>query len=176
MSAEIDVNLPVRTVYNQWTQFEDFPQFMRNVDAVTQADDATLHWKATIAGVTREWTAEITEQSPDQRVAWTALDGTANAGVVSFHPLNDEQTRVVLQLEVDPQGFLETVADKTGFIAKQAEQDLADFKKFIEARGVETGGFRGTVERESGEARPHPGEHAEERVIHQPTGSAEPGR
>jgi hypothetical protein len=165
MTAEVDINLPVRTVYNQWTQFEEFPHFMDNVDEVEQLDDRTLRWKATIAGVTREWTATITEQAPDQRVAWKATDGTANAGVVTFHALDDQTTRAVLQLEVDPEGFLETVADKLGFVARQARRDLENFKDFIESRGVETGGYRGTIERDTTGGVAHPGEHAEGRSV-----------
>jgi uncharacterized membrane protein len=134
---------------------------MDHVESVVQSDDRRLHWKATIAGVTREWTAEITEQTPDQRVAWHSLDGTKNSGVVSFHALDDEHTRVVLQLEIDPEGFLETVADKLGFVSSQAEEDLVNFKRFIERRGVESGGYRGTIERGAGVSAPHPNEHAE---------------
>lgn len=148
MITEIDVAVPVRTAYDQWTQFEDFPLFMDHVTEVRQSDDTHLHWKAKIAGVTREWDAEITEQSPDQRVAWTATDGTDNGGAVTFHPLDDDTTRVVLQLEVDPQGFLEQVADKGGFVKDRAEKDLAGFKDFIEQRGRATGAWRGEVERD----------------------------
>jgi uncharacterized protein YndB with AHSA1/START domain len=160
MTTEVDISLPVRTVYNQWTQFEQFPEFMDNVDAITQLDDTTLRWRATIAGATREWTAKITEQTPDQRVAWKSVDGTKNAGAVTFHALDDNTTRVVLQLEVDPEGFLETVADKLGFVASQAKQDLKNFKRFIEERGVESGGYRGTIDRDADGGRPHPNEHS----------------
>ena len=150
MITEIDVDLPVRTVYNQWTQFEDFPLFMDHISTVTQLDDTHVRFEASIVGVSRQWEAEITEQSPDQRVAWTATDGTANAGVVTFHPLSDDRTRVVLQLEMDPQGILEHIADKGGFVSDRAKKDLAAFKEFIETRGQETGSYRRTVERESG--------------------------
>jgi len=149
MIHEIDIDLPVRTVYNQWTQFEDFPLFMKHVVDVRQIDDTHLHWKARISGISREWTSEITEQTPDQRVAWTATDGTKNAGVVTFHALSDTTTRVLLQLETDPKGFLEHVADWGGYISDRAKKDLESFKDFIENRGRSTGAWRGTVERDS---------------------------
>lgn len=149
MIHEIDIDLPVRTVYDQWTQFEDFPLFMKHVRDVRQIDPTHTHWKAKISGVSREWTAEITEQTPDQRVAWTATDGTKNAGVVTFHALNDNTTRVVLQMETDPQGFLEKVADWGGYISDRSKKDLEQFKDFVESRGKATGAWRGTVERDS---------------------------
>ena len=149
MIHEIDIDLPVRTVYDQWTQFEDFPLFMKHVVDVRQVDDTHLHWKARISGVSREWGAEITEQTPDQRVAWTATDGTKNAGVVTFHALSDDHTRVVLQMETDPQGFLEKVADWGGYISDRSKKDLESFKDFVENRGRSTGAWRGTVERDS---------------------------
>jgi Polyketide cyclase / dehydrase and lipid transport len=149
MIHEIDIDLPVRTVYDQWTQFEDFPLFMKHVRDVRQIDPTHTHWKAKISGVSREWTAEITEQTPDQRVAWTATDGTANAGVVTFHTLNDHTTRVVLQMETDPKGFLEHVADWGGYISDRTKKDLDQFRDFIESRGKATGAWRGTVERDS---------------------------
>lgn len=148
MITEIEVDVPVRTAYNQWTQFEDFPLFMDHVAEVEQVDPTHVRFVATIAGVNREWVAEITEQSPDQRVAWTAIDGTQTSGVVTFHALTDERTRIVLQLELDPAGLLEQVADKGGFVSDRARLDLEGFKRFIEQRGRETGGFRGTIRRD----------------------------
>lgn len=145
MLTEIDIDLPVRTVYNQWTQFEDFPLFMRHVEEVRQEAPDRLHWRAKMAGQTREWDARITEQIPDERIAWTAIDGTHNAGAVTFHRLDDEHTRVVLQLDVEPEGVLETIADKGGIIEDRAESDLQRFKEFVERRGHETGGYRGTI-------------------------------
>ncbi len=149
MIHEIELDLPVRTVYDQWTQFEDFPIFMKHIVDVQQLDDTHVLWKAKISGISREWKAEITQQTPDQRVAWTATDGTKNGGVVTFHPLDDDHTRVVLQMDVDPQGFLEKVADWGGYITDRTKKDLEDFKDFIEARGKATGAWRGTVERDS---------------------------
>jgi hypothetical protein len=121
---------------------------MEHVTEVTQLDDTHVRFHASIAGVSREWDAEITEQTPDQRVAWTAVDGTDNAGVVTFHPLADDRTRVVLQLEMDPHGLLEQIADKGGFVSDRAKKDLASFKDFIEKRGRATGAYRDTVTRD----------------------------
>jgi len=149
MHHEIEIDLPVRTVYDQWTQFEDFPLFMKHVVDVQQLDDTTTLWKAKISGISREWKAEITEQTPDQRIAWTATDGTKHGGVVTFHPLSDDHTRVVLQLDVDSEGFLEKVADWGGYITDRTKKDLESFKDFVEARGKATGAWRGTVERDA---------------------------
>lgn len=146
VEESIEVAVPVRTAYDQWTQFEEFPRFMEGVEQVRQVDDTHLHWKAEIAGVTREWDAEITEQTPDQRVAWRATTGTDNAGVVTFHRLDEGQTKVMLQLDVDPDGIVEQAGDKLGFVKRRAKGDLARFKEFIEARGVETGAWRGEVD------------------------------
>ena len=145
MLREIEVEVPVRTAYDQWTQFEEFPTFMKGVDEVRQLDDTHLHWVASIGGVRREWDAEITEQTPDQRIAWKATDGTRNAGVVTFHRIADHKTKVVLQLEWDPEGFVEQVGDKVGIVEGRASGDLTRFKEFIEARGTETGAWRGEV-------------------------------
>lgn len=116
ITATVDVQVPVRTAYDQWTQFEEFPQFMDGVQSVKQIDDTHLHWEAEIAGVRREWDAEITEQQPDQRIAWKATDGTQNAGVVTFHRLDDDKTRVALQLDVETEGIVEAIGEKLGFI------------------------------------------------------------
>lgn len=141
----IDVQAPVRVAYNQWTQFEDFPKFMGGVEEIRQITDDTLHWKVDIAGVTREFDTVITEQTPDQRVAWTTVDGPDHAGVVTFHKLDDSTTRVTLQMDYDPHGFLENVADKLGFVSGQVESDMERFKEFIEDRSVSTGAWRGTI-------------------------------
>ncbi len=138
----IVVDRPVTTVYNQWTQFEEFPQFMEGVEQVTQLDDRRLHWVAEIAGTRREWDAEIVDQEPDRRIAWRSLDGTPNGGVVTFQP-EGNGTRVSLDLNVEPQGVVEQIGDKLGFVSKQAEGDLKRFKEFIESRGTETGAWRG---------------------------------
>ena len=145
IEESIDVNVPVRTAYNQWTQFEEFPKFMEGVESVTQTDETHLHWVAEIAGAQREWDAVITEQHPDERVAWTSTSGTSNAGVVTFHKLTDNSTRVMLQLDVEPEGFVESAGDALGFIRRRAAGDLERFRDMIEERGTETGGWRGDV-------------------------------
>jgi uncharacterized membrane protein len=144
----IDVNVPVRTAYNQWTQFESFPHFMEGVQEVRQLDDKRLHWRANIAGKEEEWNAEITEQEPDQRVAWTSISGASNAGVVTFHRLGEGQTRVTLQLDYDPEGVVENVGDALGFVSRRVEGDLERFKEFIERRGQETGAWRGEIKQD----------------------------
>jgi uncharacterized membrane protein len=144
----VDVDVPVTTAYNQWTQFAEFPQFMDGVESVTQLDERRLHWKVSIGGVTREFDAEITEQHPDERIAWKSVDGTSHAGVVTFHKLTDAKSRVMLQLEMEPEGLVEKAGDKLGIVARQAKSDMANFKKFIESRNLETGAWRGDVPRE----------------------------
>lgn len=145
IEQSIEVDVPVGTAYNQWTQFEEFPMFMAGVETVKQIDDTHLHWKANIGGIQREWDAEITEQTPDQRIAWTATDGTGNAGVVTFHRLDDNKSRVMLQLTIDGQDLLEKIGEKLGVIESQVEADLARFKDMIEERGRESGAWRGAV-------------------------------
>ena len=141
----VEVDVPVRTAYDQWTQFEEFPRFMEGVQSVRQMSDTRLHWVAEVAGSKREWDAEITEQIPDERVAWRSVEGAQNAGVVTFHRLGEGRSKVMLQLEFDPEGLVETVGDKLGFVKRRAEGDLGRFKTFIEARGAETGAWRGEV-------------------------------
>ena len=147
ITQTIDVDVPVTVAYNQWTQFESFPQFMDGVDEVIQKDDTLTHWKISIAGVKREFDAKITEQEPDQRIAWTSVDGPEHAGVVTFHKLEDAKTRVTLQLETKPEGVVEKVGDAVGLTNANAKGDLKRFKQFIESRGSETGAWRGEVPR-----------------------------
>lgn len=147
VTETIDVDRDVRTVYNQWTQFEEFPRFMEGVDRVQQIDDRHLHWEVDIVGVDREFDAEITEQTPDQRIAWRSRTGVDQGGVVTFHPLNDEQTRVTLQLTFEPEGLVEQAGDTLGLVAARVKGDLKRFKEFIESRGSETGAWRGEVDR-----------------------------
>jgi uncharacterized membrane protein len=147
VEKSIDVDVPVRTAYNQWTQFESFPQFMEGVDRVDQTSDTTTHWVTSIGGLSREFDAQITEQHPDERVAWTSVDGPKHAGVVTFHRLDAARTRVMLQMDYEPEGALETVGDKLGIVGRRAEGDLKRFKDFIERRGTETGAWRGEVDR-----------------------------
>lgn len=144
IQESIDVDVPVTAAYNQWTQFEQFPRFMDGVESVQQLDDTHLHWVAEIGGVRREWDATITEQHPDQRIAWTSTTGTDNGGVVTFHRLDDDRTRVMLQLDVEPDGLVETVGDKLGIIKRRAVGDLERFKEMVEAAG-NADGWRGEV-------------------------------
>jgi uncharacterized membrane protein len=144
----IDLDVPVRTAYDQWTQFESFPQFMEGVDSVTQLDETTLEWKADVAGVTKTWRAEITEQTPDQRIAWHSTSGARNAGVVTFHRIDDGTSRIALQLDVEPEGPVESVGDALGFVKRRATGDLERFKAFIEGRHEPTGAWRGEVAQE----------------------------
>lgn len=146
VEKSIDVNVPVRTAYNQWTQFEEFPHFMEGVDEVRQTSDTTLHWRASISGQTEEWDAQITEQTPDQRIAWKSTNGAHNSGVVTFHRLSDTDSRVTLQIGYEPDGIKEKVGDMLGFFERRVDGDLENFKKFIEERGMETGGWRGEVD------------------------------
>ncbi|WP_405551200.1 SRPBCC family protein [Streptomyces sp. NBC_01171] len=147
VEESIEVSVPVTDAYNQWTQFEDFPQFMDGVERIEQRTESLLHWKTKIAGVEREFDAEITEQIPDERVAWTTVGGEAKqAGVVTFHRIDDGTTKVMLQLDYDPESLTEKVGDKLGFVKRQATGDLKRFKSFIENRGgAATGQWRGEV-------------------------------
>jgi uncharacterized membrane protein len=141
----IDVKVPVHTAYNQWTQFEDFPRFMDGVLEVRQLDDTHLHWRARVAGKEKEWDAVITEQVPDERIAWTNTSGARNAGVVTFHRLDPTTTRIMLQLDYAPEGVLESSGSALGLVERQIHSALTRFKDFIESRGTETGAWRGEV-------------------------------
>jgi uncharacterized membrane protein len=146
IEQSIEVDVPVSTAYNQWTQFEEFPKFMDGVEEVRQLDDTHLHWVAEIKGQREEWEAEITEQHPDERIAWKATGGKNNAGVVTFHRLEDQRCKIVLQLDWESQGFIEKLGSAIGEDDRQVKGDLERFKKLIESRGVETGAWRGEVE------------------------------
>jgi uncharacterized membrane protein len=143
----IEVEVPLRTAYNQWTQFEEFPRFMEGVEEVKQLDDSSLRWKAEFLGEAREWDAKISEQRPDERIAWTTVDGPYNSGVVTFHRLDDNRCRVMLQMDFAPEGFKEKAADMLGIVRSRVKSDLENFKRFIEERGAETGQWRGEVDR-----------------------------
>lgn len=145
IEQSIDVKVPVRTAYNQWTQFEEFPRFMEGVREVRQLDEKRLAWRAEIGGKEKTWEAEISEQIPDARVAWHSISGARNAGVVTFHRIDDGTTRVMLQLEYDPEGIVENVGDAVGVAGSRVRGDLQRFKEFIEERGRETGGWRGSI-------------------------------
>jgi uncharacterized membrane protein len=144
----VDVDVPVRTAYNQWTQFEDFPQFMDGVNEIRQLDATHTHWKTEIGGVKREFDAEITEQLPDERVAWKSTEGEQQAGVVTFHRLDDTHTRVTVQMDYDPQGLVEKAGSAIGAVGHRVKGDLRRFKDYIEQRGgVESGAWRGQIDR-----------------------------
>jgi uncharacterized membrane protein len=143
----IDVTVPVSTAYNQWTQFETFPKFMEGVERFEQLDPTHTRWVTRIGGVSREFDAEITEQHPDERV-WKSTDGVHQAGVMTFHRLDAESTRVTLQLDFEPEGVVEKAGDAIGVVGRRAKGDLANFKTFIEARGTEVGAWRGEVRRD----------------------------
>jgi uncharacterized membrane protein len=147
IEESIEVKAPLRTVYNQWTQFEEFPRFMDGVEEVRQVDDTHLHWVAEFGGSRHEWDAEITEQKPDERVAWQNTDGKDNAGVVTFHRIDDELTRIMVQMDFVPEGIKEKIGDALGAADRRVRADLGRFKQLVEERGAETGGWRGEVKR-----------------------------
>ena len=149
IEESIDVAVPVETAYNQWTQFEQFPSFMEGIEAVQQLDDTRLHWVAEIGGKREEWDARITEQHPDHRVAWEATSGKGNAGVVTFHRLDDAQTRVMVQMDWEPEGATEQIGATLGMDNRRVQGDLQRFKELIEQRGSESGAWRGEVENPS---------------------------
>ncbi|HEX5857809.1 MAG TPA: SRPBCC family protein [Microbacterium sp.] len=162
MSTKVEksilVNVPLSIAYNQWTQFEEFPQFMSGITSVTQLDDQRLEWVAEIGGVRRQWTARILEQVPDRKVSWAATEGATNAGAVTFEDVGGGQTQVHLVLEYEPEGLVEKIGDKLNVVENQAEGDLDRFKAFIESEGYATGAWRGTVG--SGTAADQPGVEA----------------
>jgi uncharacterized membrane protein len=166
VSESIEVNVPVRTAYNQWTQFEEFPRFMEGVEQVVQVDDTTLEWTAEVFGQDKQWRAQITEQTPDRRVAWRSVSGAENAGTIEFEGAGPDRTRINVTMEVDPEGPLENIGTALGFLERRVKGDLERFKEFIEARGQETGAWRGAVRAgeatEPGSAMGHSGGPAAE--------------
>ncbi|MDT0180599.1 SRPBCC family protein [Microbacterium sp. ARD31] len=148
ITESIDVDVPVTVAYNQWTQFESFPHFLDEVESITQLDDTHTHWKVNVGGADREFDAEITEQHPDERVAWKSTGGeTQHAGVVTFHKLSDTSSRVTVQLDWEPEGLLEKVGALVGAGSHAVKKDLKNFKEYIESRGGESGAWRGDVPR-----------------------------
>ena len=147
IEESIEIEAPLSAVYNQWTQFEEFPQFMEGVESITQTDDTHLHWVAEFGGSRHEWDAEITEQKPDERVAWQNVDGKDNAGVLTFHRVDDDVTRVMAQIDWAPDGVKEKIGDALGSADRRVRGDLERFKELIESRGAESGGWRGEVKR-----------------------------
>ena len=148
IEQSIEVDAPIAQVYNQWTQFEEFPRFMQGIERVEQRDDRHLHWVANFGGEIHEWDAEVTEQKPEERVAWRNTDGKDNAGVVTFHKIDDATTRVMVQMDWAPDGIKEKVGSALGADDRRVKGDLERFKEAIESRGGETGAWRGEVPRE----------------------------
>lgn len=146
IQESIDVRVPVRTAYNQWTQFEEFSHFMEGVKSVTQVDDTHLHWVAEVGGKEHAWTAEITEQRPDERVAWRAVEGHGTSGVVTFEPLGESETRVTVEMEHETDGIVEQLGSALGLDGRRVKGDLERFEELVESRGVESGAWRGEVE------------------------------
>ncbi|MDP9257234.1 MAG: SRPBCC family protein [Actinomycetota bacterium] len=146
VEQSIEVDVPVRVAYDQWTQFESFPNFMDGIEEVRQIDDTHLHWRANLGGHEVEWDAVITEQLPDERIAWKATDGKANAGVVTFHRLSDASSRIMVQIEHESEGVMEKVGSALGADTHEVKNALARFKDLVESRGDSTGAWRGTVE------------------------------
>ena len=149
VEQSIEVAVPVTTAYNQWTQFESFPRFMSGVERIEQTSDTMTHWVTSVDGVTKEFDAKITEQRPDERVAWTSVDGPSQSGVVTFHRLADDRTKVMVQLDFEPEGIMEKLGSAIGSDDRKVKGDLERFKEFIESRGAETGAWRGEVEQTS---------------------------
>jgi uncharacterized membrane protein len=151
VKESIEVNVPVKTAYNQWTQFEEFPKFMDGVEAVEQIDDTHLRWVAEVSGERREWRAEIVEQKPDEKIAWRAVDGNGPNGIVTFEPLGEAMTLVTVEMSYEPEGLKETLGSKVGLDSRQVGADMERFKELVEALGRETGAWRGEVQ--AGERR-----------------------
>ena len=141
----IEVNVPVSTAYNQWTQFADFPKFMDGVKSVEQLDDTHLRWVAEVGGQSRDWQAEIVEQVPEQRIAWRATDGDGPNGLVSFEPLGEDTTLVTVEMSYEPDGLKEQLGAKIGLDSRQVKEDLGRYKELVETMGSETGAWRGEV-------------------------------
>ncbi len=145
IEKSIEVDVPVTTVYNQWTQFEEFPRFMEGVQEVRQLDDSRLYWKADVGGRDKEWHARIIEQVPDQRIAWESEQGAQNGGQVTFEPVDGSRTRITLNMQYEPDDFVESAGNVLGFVSRRVQGDLERFKEFIETRGRETGAWRGSI-------------------------------
>ena len=141
----IKVAVPLRVAYDQWTRFEDFPKFMEGVKRVVQLDDKRLLWTASVAGQEKNWEAEIVDQTPDERIAWKSIDGAENAGAVLFEPVSSGETRVILRIDAEPEGAVETVGDALGFLSRRVRGDLERFKEHVERDGVNQPGWRGEI-------------------------------
>jgi uncharacterized membrane protein len=146
VKKSIEVDVPVRVVYDQWTQFEEFSRFMDGIEAVRQLDDKRLHWRGKVAGKVEEWDAEITEQTPDKVIAWKSTSGARNEGIVRFVPIGANRTKIDVEMHWEPQGVTERIGDVVGADDLRIQGDLNRFKKFIEERGTETGAWRGEIQ------------------------------
>ena len=149
INETIELDVPVRTAYNQWTQFEEFPRFMEGIERVEQLDDTHLRWHGEIAGKDEQWESEITEQDPDQRIAWKTTAGNGPHGVVTFHRLEDQRSKVAVQMDYEPEGMTEKVGSALGFDSRRVKGDLERFRDLLEARGAETGAWRGEVRQDN---------------------------
>ncbi|MFF2045424.1 SRPBCC family protein [Kitasatospora sp. NPDC058170] len=146
VKESIDVDVPLHSVYNQWTQFEDFPRFMQGVEEVRQTDDRHCHWTTKVAGARREFDTEIVDQLPDERISWRTVGGDVQQlGVVTFQRLDDAHTRVSLAMDFEPHGMAEKAGAALGVLDRQVKGDLKRFKGFIEEQGRESGGWRGRL-------------------------------
>jgi len=145
IKESIDVQVPVSTAYDQWTQFEQFPKFMESVESVAQIDETHLDWTADIGGARREWQAEIMEQVPDQKIVWRATSGDGPNGIVTFEPLGPDSTLVTVEMSYEPDGLMEQLGAKAGLDSHQVAGDLKRFKQLVETTGAETGAWRGEV-------------------------------
>lgn len=145
IEKSVVVGVPVEVAYNQWTQFEDFPKFISGIEEVKQIDDKTLRWKANVGFKQKEWTAQIVEQTPNTRIAWRSTTGAENAGTIAFQPAEGVGTKVTATMIYDPDGFVEYVGDFLGVVGHRVQGELDKFKEFIEARGRETGSWRGEI-------------------------------
>ena len=145
VKKSIEVDVPVRVAYDQWTQFEEFPRFMGGVESVKQIDDKRLHWKAEAAGKVQEWDAEITEQVPDKIIAWKSTSGARNDGTVRFTPMGQNKAKVEVEMHWEPEGVVERIGDVLGADDARIQKDLGNFKEFVEERGAPTGAWRGEV-------------------------------
>jgi uncharacterized membrane protein len=152
VEKSIEVDVPVTTAYNQWTQFEEFPRFMEGVEEVRQLNDKRLQWHADIGGRDERWEAEITSQVPDEKIAWRSVTGAENVGIVTFHPIQGDRTEIHLRIEYEPEGVVETAGDLLGVVSRRVEGDLERFKEFIESRGGESGAWRGKIH--AGQVKP----------------------
>jgi uncharacterized membrane protein len=146
IQESVEVDVPLTTAYNQWTQFEEFPRFMEGVESIKQLDDRRLHWVAEHGGKRHEWDAEIVDQTPDTRIAWRDVKGKMNAGAVTFERLDEARTRVDVHMDWEPEGVKEEIGSLLGFDKRRVKGDLARFKTFIEERGRETGAWRGDID------------------------------